>query len=126
MRNLFVGLCLAVTSATTAFAQSEWIEVGNFRSVRDTRFSTRLYARLIKSEWDSNYESKRLIFQINLEGKDIGAMEFDVLCKTGFFTFERKIPIPSGFRSGVRSFSSHSAPHFQQAKVVARDLFCSY
>ena len=121
MKRLISVFCLVATFATTAFAQSGWIEVGNYRSSRDTRYTTRLYARLIKSEWDSLAESKRLIFQINLEGKDVGAMEFDVLCRTGHFTWERQIPVPT---TGARYFSSSSTPHFQKAKFVARNLFC--
>ena len=120
MRRLLSSLCLAVTSALPALSQGEWVRVGEYHNYGV--YSTALEARLINSEWDSLAESKRLIFQINLQGKDVGAMEFDVLCRTGHFTWERQIVVPT---TGTRYFSPSSAPHFQQAKVVARDLFCA-
>ena len=101
-------------------AQGEWVRVGNYHNFGI--YSTALEARSISSEWDSLAESKRLIFQINLQGKDVGAMEFEVLCRTGHFTWERQIVVPT---TGARYFSPSSAPHFQQAKIVARGLFCA-
>ena len=120
VRFLFSGIFLALFLTTAAFAQGEWVRVGEYHNYGV--YSTALEARLINSEWDSLAESKRLIFQINLQGKDVGAMEFDVLCRTGHFTWERQIVVPT---TGARYFSPSSAPHFQQAKVVARDLFCA-
>lgn len=119
MKYLISALCLAATTATTAFAQSQWIQVGSYHNYGV--YNTHLDARLISKEWDPIAESNRVIFQINLQGKDVGAMEFDVLCKTGYFTWERQIVVPT---TGARYFTPSSAPHFQKAKVIARDLFC--
>ncbi len=109
-------------SASSAPAQSGWVEVGHYQNQRDTRLSTTLYARLMSSKWDQLSESKVVIFQINLQGKDVGAMEFDAMCRTGLFTWERQIVVPT---SGARYFSSGTEPYFQKAKIVARDIFCS-
>ena len=76
----------------------------------------------MSSKWDQLSESKVVIFQINLQGKDVGAMEFDAMCRTGLFTWERQIVVPT---TGARYFSCGTEPYFQKAKIVARDIFCS-
>lgn len=119
MRNFLAAILLATTSATVSFAQGQWIKIGSYDNL--DVYSTNLEARLISKKWDSLAESHRVIFQINLQGKDVGAMEFDALCKNGNFTWERQIPVPT---TGARYFSSGSEPYFQKAKVVARDIFC--
>ena len=120
MRGLLTVLYLTATSATAVFAQSEWVNIGSYHNY--DVYSTNLQARLISSKWDALADSKRIVFQINLQGKDVGAMEFDALCRTGNFTWERQIVVPT---TGARYFSSGSEPHFQKAKIVARDLFCA-
>ena len=119
MKKLIAGLFLATTSATVSLAQSQWIRVGNYQN--HYPYSTNLEARLISKEWDSIAETYRVIFQINAQGKDVGAMEFDVVCKNGAFTWERQIVVPT---TGARMFSSSAEPHFQKAKLVAREIFC--
>ena len=122
MKSLFAALIVSIATASQAVAQSAWVEVGRYQNERDTRYSTTLMARLMSSEWDPLRESNVVIFQINLQGKDVGAMEFDALCRTGYFTWERQIVVPT---SGARYFSSGAEPYFQKAKVVARDMFCA-
>ena len=113
---------MSIATASPAVAQSAWVEVGRYQNVRDTRYSTTFLARLMSSEWDPLRESKVVIFQINLQGKDVGVMEFDALCRTGYFTWERQIVVPT---SGARYFSTGAEQYFQKAKVVARDMFCA-
>ena len=79
MRRLLSSLCLAVTSALPALSQGEWVRVGDYHNYGV--YSTALEARLINSEWDSLAESKRLIFQINLQGKDVG--QWNLMCCAG-------------------------------------------
>ena len=62
-----------------------------------------LYARLMSSKWDQLSESKVVIFQINLQGKDVGAMEFYASSRPGLFAWERQIVVPT---SGDCYFSS--------------------
>ena len=107
--------------ASPAVAQSAWVEVGRYQNERDTRYSTTLLARLMSSEWDPLRESKvSLIFQINLQGKDVGAMEFDALCRIGYFTLERKI---IGANIWCSLLLKWSRTVFSKVKMVARDMF---
>ena len=119
MKGFMAALFLATASATVCLAQGQWIKVGSYQNYGV--YSTNLEARLISKEWDSNAETYRVIFQINAQGKDVGAMEFDVVCKNGYFSWERQIVVPT---SGARFFSSGAEPYFQKAKLVARDMFC--
>ena len=101
------------------YSRSDWSEVGRYRNYGV--YSTNVMARLIKSDWDRIAESKTIIFQLNAQGKDVGAMEFDVVCSNAAFTFERKIPVPT---SGARWFSENAMHYFQQAKYVAARAYC--
>ena len=78
-------------------------------------------ARLLKSDWDRIADSKTIIFQLNAQGKDVGAMEFDVVCSNAAFTFERKIPVPT---SGARYFSENLMQYLQKAKYIAAREYC--
>ena len=99
------------------YSRSDWSEVGRYRNYGV--YSTNVMSRLIKSDWDPIAESKTIIFQLNAQGKDVGAMEFDVVCSNAAFTFERKIPVPT---SGARWFSENAMHYFQQASMLQRVL----
>jgi len=119
MKRLIAALCLAAATAAPSFAQGQWRKVGSYSN--GGVYSTNIEARLLSKKWDSLRESYVVVFQLNAQGKDVGAMEFDVLCKNGAFVFERKIVVPT---TGARVFSSGAAPHFQKAKIRARGLYC--
>ena len=101
------------------YSQSDWSEVGRYRNYGV--YSTNVMARLIKSDWDRIADSKTIIFQLNAQGKDVGAMEFDVVCSNAAFTFERKIPGPT---SGARYFSENLMQYLQKAKYIAAREYC--
>jgi len=101
------------------YSRSDWSEVGRYRNYGV--YSTNVMARLIKSDWDRIAESKTIIFQLNAQGKDVGAMEFDVVCSNAAFTFERKIPVPT---TGARWFSQNAMHYFQNAKYIAARAYC--
>jgi len=101
------------------YSQSDWSEVGRYRNFGV--YSTNVMARLVKSDWDRLADSKTIIFQLNAQGKDVGAMEFDVVCSNAAFRFERKIPVPT---SGARGFSENAMHYFQQAKYIAARAYC--
>ena len=96
-----------------------WTRVGSYRN--HGVYWTALEARMISEKWDPLFKSKVIIFQINLVGKHVGAMEFDVRCRDKKFLFEQKIPTPD---TGARYFSKGAEPHFEKAKIVAKDLYC--
>ncbi len=110
MRQLFAALVLLLASASSALAQSDWVKVGHYQNQRDTNHSRTLHAHLMSSKWDQLSESKVVIFQINLQSKDVDAMEIDAMCRTGLFTWERQIVVPT---SGARYFLSGTEPYFQ-------------
>ena len=101
------------------YSQSDWSEVGRYRNFGV--YSTNVMARLVKSDWDRIADSKTIIFQLNAQGKDVGAMEFDVVCSNAAFTFERKIPVPT---SGARYFSENLMQYLQKAKYIAAREYC--
>ena len=86
MRQLFAALVLLIASASSALTQSGWVLIEHYQNQRQIRCSTTLYARLMSSEWDQLRESKMVIFQINLQGKGFGAMDFDAMCRTSLFS----------------------------------------
>ena len=101
------------------YSRSDWSEVGRYRNYGV--YSTNVMTRLIKSDWDPIAESKTIIFQLNAQGKDVGAMEFDLVCANAAFTFERKIPVPT---TGARWFSENAMQYFQKAKYIAARAYC--
>ena len=119
MKYLFSAMTLSILTLPSAIAQTEWVKISNYKNYPP--YSTNINARLMESRWDSSANSKIVLFQINLEGKDVGAMEFEAICRTGYFLWETKIQVPT---TGVRYFSSRAVPQVQKAKATARDLFC--
>ena len=119
MKCLFSVLAYAALTLPVEFAQPEWVLIGSYEN--HPPYSTNIYARLIETRWDFNASSNIIIFQINLEGKDVGAMEFEAICRTGYFRWEAKIQVPT---TDSRFFSSGAEIHIQKAKEKARTLFC--
>lgn len=104
-----------ITTWSSDTQMEKWNEIGVYRN--GGVYSTRVMSRLLSSFIDDDHKSRRIVFQLNLQGKDVGAYEVDYLCESDHQFISRKtIPVPQ--TPSVTYFSSNFRENYLEGSIV--------
>jgi hypothetical protein len=112
-------VCVLFIGLAPVEAETRWTRIGSYAN--GSSYDTHIMSRLVSSSWDKNSNSKKVIFEVDLVGKDVGAMRVTALCKSRKVITQKKIASPS---TGSDYFDDSALSHVATAIKTAIIHYC--